>query len=212
MASFEMSYEDKISVPNFIDNVKISVEEGVHPLLENPVSNSITIENKGIILTGTNMSGKSTFLRMISTNILFAQTFNIVFAKTYTACFFNLVTSISPEDNINSGKSYYMAEAESLLRIIKAMDEKIPVFTTIDEIFRGTNPIERISSSAEILRYINERRGICIAATHDQEISDILKDSYDFYYFSESVSDEQGLNFDYKLKKVLLIQEMLLNF
>ena len=201
MASFEMSYEDKISIPNFIDDVKISIEEGIHPLIENPVSNSITIDNKGIILTGTNMSGKSTFLRMISTNILFAQTFNIVFAKSYNACFFNLVTSISPKDDINSGKSYYMAEAESLLRIINALDDDVPVFTTIDEIFRGTNPIERISSSAEILRYINERKGICIAATHDQEISDILKDSYDFYYFSESVSNEHGLNFDYKLKK-----------
>ena len=201
MASFEMSYEDKISIPNFTEDIRISIEEGIHPLLENPVSNSITIDKKGIILTGTNMSGKSTFLRMISTNILFAQTFNIVFAKNYTACFFNLVTSISPKDDINSGKSYYMAEAESLLRIINALDDDVPVFTTIDEIFRGTNPIERISSSAEILRYINERKGICIAATHDQEISDILKDSYDFYYFSESVSNEHGLNFDYKLKK-----------
>ncbi len=201
MASYELSNEDKLSEPCFIDEEKISIKEGIHPLLKNPVPNSIDIEKKGIILTGTNMSGKSTFLRMISTNILFAQTFDIVFAKSYTACFFNLVSSISPKDDINSGKSYYMAEAESILRILKALDKDIPIFTTIDEIFRGTNPIERISTSAEILRYINNKKGICIAATHDKEISEILKDSYDFYYFSETVNSKTGLNFDYKLKK-----------
>ena len=80
MASYELSNEDKLSEPCFIDEEKISIKEGIHPLLKNPVPNSIDIEKKGIILTGTNMSGKSTFLRMISTNILFAQTFDIVFA------------------------------------------------------------------------------------------------------------------------------------
>lgn len=201
MASLEESYKDSLSKPQFIKEIKVSIKDGIHPLLKEPVPNSICIENKGIVLSGTNMSGKSTFLRMIGTNILFAQCFNIAFAKEYSACFFNLVSSISPKDDINSGKSYYMAEAESILRIIDALDYDIPVFTTIDEIFRGTNPIERISSSAEILKYINDRPGICIAATHDREICEILKKSYDFYHFSESVDDKTGLNFDYKLKK-----------
>ena len=69
------------------------------------------------------------------------------------------------------------------------------------EIFRGTNPVERISSSAEILSYINERNAIAIVATHDRELTDMLKDEYEFYYFSEDIDDNTGLSFDYKLKK-----------
>ena len=61
--------------------------------------------------------------------------------------------------------------------------------------------LERISSSAEILEYINQRNGICIVATHDRELSDMLKENYDFYYFSEEVDSTNGLKFDYKLKK-----------
>lgn len=64
------------------------------------------------------------------------------------------------KDDIKCGKSYYLAEAESLLRVIKAADNYIPVFTLSDEIFRGTNPVERIASSAEILSYINNRNAI----------------------------------------------------
>ena len=93
-----------------------------------------------------------------------------------------------------------MAEAEALLRIINALNDEIPVFCAIDEIFRGTNPVERIAASAEILTYINERNAISIVTTHDRELVDILKDNYEFHYFSESVSKKNGLNFDYKLK------------
>ena len=93
-----------------------------------------------------------------------------------------------------------MAEAEALLRIIKALELNIPVFCPIDEIFRGTNPIERISASAEILKYINSKKSISIVATHDRELTEILKDNYEFFYFSEKV-DNAGLKFDYKLKK-----------
>ena len=201
VAIYENNNKDKCSTPKFIKETSLKIKDGIHPLLKKPVANSINISKKGIVLTGTNMSGKSTFLRMISTNILLAQTFNLVLAKEYEGCFLNVVSSISPKDDIVNGKSYYMAEAESILRIIKASEGEIPVFCPIDEIFRGTNPLERISSSAEILSYINKRNGICIVATHDRELSDMLKDNYDFYYFSEEVDSENGLKFDYKLKK-----------
>lgn len=195
------SNNDKCNKPKFIKETSLKIAEGIHPLLKKPVANSISISKKGIVLTGTNMSGKSTFLRMISTNILLAQTFNFVLASEYEACFLNVVSSISPKDDIVKGKSYYLAEAEAILRIIKASEGEVPVFCPIDEIFRGTNPLERISSSAEILNYINKRKGICIVATHDRELSDMLKENYDFYYFSEDVDSENGLKFDYKLKK-----------
>ena len=201
IAIYQNNNNENCTTPIFRQETYLSIKGGIHPLLNNPVSNSIEISKKGIVLTGTNMSGKSTFLRMVSTNILLAQTFNFTLAKEYEGCFLNIVSSISPKDDITSGKSYYLAEAESILRIIEASEKSIPVFCPIDEIFRGTNPIERISSSAEILNYINNGKAICIVATHDRELSELLKDNYDFYYFSEDVDSKSGLKFDYKLKR-----------
>ncbi|GAA0076959.1 DNA mismatch repair protein MutS [Clostridium sp. CTA-5] len=201
IALYQNDNKKKYCTPQFIKENSLKIIDGIHPLLKDPVANSLEISKKGIVLTGTNMSGKSTFLRMISTNILLAQTFNFALAHEYKGCFLNIISSISPKDDITSGKSYYLAEAESILRIIKGSEKEIPVFCAIDEIFRGTNPAERISSSAEILNYINKRNAICIVATHDRELSDILKENYDFYYFSEDVDNKNGLKFDYKLKK-----------
>lgn len=204
VAIYEECNKEKCTKPKFVSETSLKIEEGIHPLLKKPVENTIEIYNKGIVLTGTNMSGKSTFLRMVSTNILLAQTFDFVLAAEYEACFFNVVSSISPKDDIISGKSYYLAEAESILRIIKSLESNVPVFCPIDEIFRGTNPIERISASAEILKYISKGQSICIVATHDKELSDILNGSYDFYYFSENVDKKNGLSFDYKIKNGVL--------
>jgi len=187
--------------PKFIKEVTLNIVEGIHPLIDNAVANSINIESGGIVLTGTNMAGKSTFLRMLGVNIILAQSFYFVLAKEYQAPFFNIVSSISPNDDLTKGKSFFMAEVESILRIIKALEKDVPVFCPIDEIFRGTNPIERISMSAEILNYINQGKSISIVATHDRELVDILKEKYEFYYFSEKVDTNKGLSFDYKIKK-----------
>lgn len=200
VASYKEEMNGKYTKPRFTDYININIVDGVHPLIKDAVPNSISFTKKGIVLTGTNMSGKSTFLRMIGLNMILAQTFNFTLTKKYEGCFFNIVSSISPSDDVTLGKSYYMAEAEALLRIIKALNKKLPVFCPIDEIFRGTNPIERISSSAEILTYINNKKSISIVATHDRELTDILKDNYEFFYFSEKVNST-GLSFDYKLKK-----------
>ena len=187
--------------PKFTKDISLSIVDGIHPLIENAVGNSINIEKGGIVLTGTNMAGKSTFLRMLGVNIILAQSFYFVLAKEYQAPFFNIVSSISPSDDLTKGKSFFMAEVESILRIIKALEKDVPVFCPIDEIFRGTNPIERISMSAEILTYINNGKSISIVATHDKDLVDILKENYEFYYFSEKVDSEKGLSFDYKIKK-----------
>ncbi len=201
VASYQSGLDTPYAKPKFCQELKLNISEGIHPLVKNPVANSININKHGIILTGTNMSGKSTFLRMLGINIVFAQSFNFVLAENYEASFFNVVSSISPNDDVNAGKSYYMAEAESILRIIKATEKPLPIFCAIDEIFRGTNPVERIASSAEILKYINSKKVISIVATHDRELADILKNNYDFFHFSEDVNSNEGLSFDYKLKQ-----------
>lgn len=200
VASFREWIGEGYIEPEFInDENTIKAEEVYHPLVENAVANSITLENKGIILTGTNMSGKSTFLRTIGVNALLAQTIYTCMAKRYKTSFFKIMTSISPEDNISSGKSYYFREAEALKRIINECGDE-PVLCIVDEIFRGTNPVERVNAAAEILNYISKHNTLTLVATHDLELTEILKDKYFCYYFTEDINEE-GLNFDYKIKE-----------
>lgn len=200
MASYINSSET-ITEPELINNGRfIEACELIHPLIKDAVPNSISINSRGIILTGSNMSGKSTFLRTLGTNALLAQTLGFCHAKTYKGSFFKIISSISPSDNILDGKSYYLGEAEAILNIINTCEDNIPVLSIIDEIFRGTNPTERISASAEILTFLINHNALSIAATHDLKLTTLLKDNYDSYYFTEDV-DNDGLKFDYIIKK-----------
>jgi len=177
----------------------IEAENIVHPLIEKPVANSITIDNRGVILTGSNMSGKSTFLRTLGVNALLAQTIYTCTADKYHGGYFRIISSISPDDNLMSGKSYYLGEAEALLNIIKSCNWEVPLLSFIDEIFRGTNPVERVSAAVEILNYLINNNALVLVATHDLELTKMV-DDYDCYYFREDV-DENGLKFDYLIKK-----------
>lgn len=179
----------------FINAVNIG-----HPLIEDPVTNSVTMKDRGILVTGSNMSGKSTFLRTVGINAVFAQTICTCIADEYSASYLRVITSISRLDNIIGGKSYYLAEAEALLRIINEFGKEIPVLCIVDEIFRGTNSIERINASIEILNYLAKGNGLTIVATHDLELSEHVDGYYQFFHFSESVGTE-GLSFDYTLKE-----------
>ncbi len=199
IASYREGLEN-FTTPEFTqENGHFEAKDMVHPLVSDAVSNDITMTNKGIILTGSNMSGKSTFLRTIGVNCILAQTIYMTTSSFYRASFFKIMTSISPEDNIMSGKSYYFREAEALLRIIEEGGEDYPLLCIIDEIFRGTNPVERINASIEILGYLERHNSLAVVATHDLELTDRLKNSYDMFYFTEDM-ERDGLVFDYKLK------------
>lgn len=198
------SYRERIkeySFPKFEeDHCELILKEAVHPLIDEAVPNSITLDKSGIILTGSNMSGKSTFLRTVALNALLAQTIYTTLTKEYKGNFFKILTSLSPEDSVKKGKSYYLGEAEALLRILNSFEEEVPTLTMIDEIFRGTNPVERISASEEILKYISGKNALALVATHDLELTEASNENYDCYYFSEDVDDKEGLKFDYTIK------------
>lgn len=186
--------------PIFVESDGIlEFEELAHPLVKDAVTNSLNLE-KGLIITGSNMSGKSTFLKTLAVNALFAQTIVTCCAKKYKTSFFEIMSSISPSDNIVEGKSYYLGEAEAILRIINNSIYSSKTLCVIDEIFRGTNPIERISSASEILEFLHQHNALVIVATHDIELTTMLKESYESYYFREDI-DDNGLSFDYKIKK-----------
>lgn len=187
-----------VEQPNFLSAVQLG-----HPMLKGAVCNDITIDGKNIVLTGSNMSGKSTFLRTIGINAILAQTFYMAMAKEYKTSFFNILSSISPSDDMMEGRSYYMAEAEALLRMVHVVEEERCSLLLIDEIFRGTNPTERVAAASSLLTFFSERNCMVVVATHDIEITENVKEQYDSYHFEETISKD-ALEFDYLLKPGVL--------
>lgn len=197
IASYRKSIKS-FCIPEFHDNNTICFSEVYHPLIKSPVKNSGFIDNDSII-TGSNASGKSTFIKTIAVNNILAQTINTCCADKYVLCFSYVASSMAISDNILSGDSYFIAEIKSLKRIIKNCEKKRCV-CFIDEILRGTNTPERIAASSAILKFLHDTDSLCIVASHDIELTELLKDYYDNYHFSEEFIND-NIKFDYLLKK-----------
>ena len=171
-----------------------------HPLLAEPVKNDVLVK-RSVLITGSNASGKSTFLKTVAVNAILAQSIHTVCADRYTADYFRVFSSITLKDNIFEGDSYYMTEIKSIKRILDASkEEKAPVLSFVDEVLRGTNTTERIAASGIILQQLAENKGFCFAATHDLELTAILKHYYDNVHFEEKV-EGGDIVFPYHLKK-----------
>lgn len=191
---------DVWSYPEFGAKKQIILEEGYHPLIDKPVVNSIETE-QNILLTGSNTSGKSTFLKMVAINVLFAQTIHMTLARRYLACFFRVYSSMALRDDIVSGESYYLTEIKALKRILDQIDtHTVPVLCLVDEVLRGTNTVERIAASTEILTHLSGRNMLCFAATHDIELTRLLNQDYINYHFCEEI-EQNEIVFSYKLYK-----------
>lgn len=185
------------SEPSLSDSYnEIKLVKGYHPLLSNPVANSITT-SRGIVLTGSNASGKSTFLKMVAVNALLSQSLHTACAESYEAPFYKLVSSMNLKDSIISGDSYYMAEIKAIKRIL---DEEGHVLGFVDEVLRGTNTTERIASAASILLKLCEENKTVFAATHDMELAYLMQDLYDNYHFSEKL-ENGDIIFPYTIMK-----------
>lgn len=168
-----------------------------HPMLDEPVKTSIS-EHRSVLITGSNASGKSTFIKTLAINAILAQTIDTVMASSWNASFFIVASSMALRDDIFSKESYYIVEIKSLKRIMDMVNEKIPVLCFVDEVLRGTNTLERIAASAEILSWLAGANAMCFAATHDIELTHILEEKYSNYHFQEYVRENEVL-FDYKL-------------
>lgn len=174
--------------------------EGVtlyHPLINNPVSNSIDVK-KGVLLTGSNASGKSTFLKTMAINCIFAQSIYTCTAEAFTMVTSSVMTSMALRDDLDNNESYYIVEIKSLKRILDKINDNKNVVCFVDEVLRGTNTVERIAASSEILKSMDRSNVICFAATHDIELTRILRREFDNYHFKEEVRDKDVI-FDYVL-------------
>lgn len=181
------------------DKQQITFSNLLHPLLTEAVPNSLNIKHN-ILLTGSNASGKSTFMKAVATNLILAQTLNTATAKAFSYKPGLVYTSMANTDDILSGDSYFMTELKSIRRLFNIKNNQL-VYCFIDEIFKGTNTTERIAASESVLNYLDtEKHYKVIAATHDIELSEYLKANYENYHFNESIENNQ-IYFDYKIKK-----------
>ncbi|MDF2801491.1 MAG: hypothetical protein K0S61_1394 [Anaerocolumna sp.] len=186
--------------PIFINEISYEVKDIYHPLIGvGSITNSIETL-RSILITGSNATGKSTFLRTVGINAILAQTIYTVFGSSYKAPFFHIFSSMNLKDNVQKNDSYYMAEVKALKRIIDAVHVDRPILCCIDEVLRGTNTTERIAASSKILEKLSESNVLCFVASHDLELTYILENYYDNYHFQEEVGEE-GISCDYILYK-----------
>ncbi len=193
-------------IPQFCGESRIDYEEMYNPLLENPVYNDFSLSDSCII-TGSNASGKSTFTKAIAVNEILAMSIHTCAAKTARIAKAEVYTSMAIRDDLLSGESYFVKEIKSLQRIVEVIERGSFVIAVIDEILRGTNNRERISASAAILKYLENKNCAVIVASHDIELISLLhSDRYVNYYFCEKAEKEEII-FDYKIHQGICEQK-----
>jgi len=177
-----------------------------HPLISKQqcVNNDFAL--KGIakvdLVTGSNMAGKSTFLRSLGVNMVLAYTGSCVCAESFTVSIAQLMSSMRIEDNLAENTSTFYAELKKLKSIIDAVNKKERTFILLDEILRGTNSLDRHTGSKALIQQLIHHDAVAIIATHDIELSRLENDfptSIKNYHFDVQVSGDK-LFFDYKLK------------
>ena len=192
---------NKFCTPKIIDGQKILfAQEVYHPLIENCVKNNLKVNDKSILLTGSNMSGKTSFIRTIALNVITGLTINTCFAEHFSMPRVRVFSAIRISDDLMNDRSYYFEEVMTIKEMIDNSKAGNLNLFLLDEIFKGTNTVERISAGKAVLSSLNEENNIVFVSTHDIELADLLKNEYDLYHFSEIV-DHKTVDFDYKLKE-----------
>jgi len=188
-------------LPAIVSNKKELIAEDVyHPLISDCIENSIQVNGKSVLLTGSNMSGKTTFIRTIGINVITGLTINTCFARHFSMPRLRIFSAIRISDDLLNDRSYYFEEVLTIKEMIDKSISGAPNLFLLDEIFKGTNTIERISAGKAVLSYLTKADNVVFVSTHDIELADLLKEGYDLYHFSEKV-DGKTVDFDFKLKE-----------
>lgn len=213
-----LNYRKTLSLwtqPTFVENEDVSGAMVYHPLIEKPVPNPVAW-TQNTLVSGSNASGKSTYVKSVAINCVLAQTINTCLAESFSMQRGHILTSMAVEDDVLKGDSYFVAEIKSLKRILDQVKTTERCYLFIDEILRGTNTVERIAASSSIINWIADYSSLAFVATHDVELTEILKDQCKNVHFKEKVTARQGVQFDYVLQKgpatsrnaLLLLQNM----
>lgn len=184
-------------IPEYTEGRELKMEDVCHPLIKEPVPNSITLK-KSCLITGSNASGKSTFIKAVAVNAILAQSIDTCAASRFVMPQADVITSMAVRDDLMAGESYFIREIRYLKRILDSLTDSRVTICAIDEILRGTNTGERIRASRAILEYLKDKNCIALVATHDKELTELLAGDYLNYHFSEETG-ERDIEFSYKI-------------
>ena len=187
--------------PKKADDSFIKVEDLYHPLVTEAVENDLDF-NKDILLTGSNASGKSTFMKALGINVVLSNGLNTSTSTHFEYQPGKVISSMDITDSVIEGDSYFISEVKSLKRIIdETEDFEGNLYCIIDEVFKGTNTVERVAAAESLLRYLNgSEKVFLIAATHDLELTGLMADELEFYHFRENLIDDE-IYFEYKIRQ-----------
>lgn len=177
----------------------IRVKEMYHPLIWDSVSNDITLNGRSALLTGSNMSGKTTFVRTVGINAILGQTINTCFAREFAMPVMKVQSAVRITDDLLDGKSYYLEEVITIKNLVDESAAGDRSLILLDELFKGTNSVERIAIGKSVLSYLVKQGNLVFAATHDRELANYLSGAYELFHFTEIVENET-IHFDYKIK------------
>jgi len=186
--------------------LNIYAKEMGHPLLtSNRISNDFKMEKatEVLLITGSNMSGKSTFLRTVGINLVLAYMGAPVCAKEFTCPVMNIYTCMRVSDNLDKNISSFYAELLRVKKIVEATKAQSKVFFLLDEIFKGTNSVDRHIGAKVLINKLREKGATGLVSTHDLELGELEKRSngkVKNYHFREFYKDNK-INFDYKLRE-----------
>jgi len=184
--------------PQWTD-VGLKMTDVYHPLIEQCVVNTLDTAGKSVLLTGSNMSGKTTFIRIIALNMLSALTLDMCFARSFSGRRMRIHSAINLHDSLSESQSFYMKEVVTVKDMLEESQRCKNNLFVLDEIYKGTNTIERIAASKAVLSKLAENGNIVFASTHDIELADLLAGEYELYHFCEQI-EQNRLHFDYLLK------------
>ena len=199
----ESSFPDFVDSDDPADNAFFEGENITHPLLEHDtaVSNSVTIDKDIAIITGSNMSGKTTLIRTVGVCTILAMTGGMVPAAKLKLGRMRVMSSMRIVDSLEENMSTFKAELMRISGIVKAGSEAMPMLFLIDEIFRGTNSADRTEGAMTVLKNLSKPYICGLMTTHDYAMIDKTEEGFDnirYYHFSETYTDT-GIVFDYKL-------------
>jgi hypothetical protein len=178
-----------------------------HPLIngKDRICNDLTIDGSGkiLLLTGSNMSGKSTFLRAVGVNIILRMAGSCVCAAEFIISPVSILSSMRINDSLRDNTSSFLAELKKLESIIKAVERKEKVFLLLDELLRGTNSTDRHIGTTGLIKQLILNNAVGIIATHDLALTEMsieFPDNIENYNFNIKISN-YDLYFDYILNK-----------
>jgi hypothetical protein len=175
--------------PTVVDDRVLEIENGYHAFITAPVKNSIRLAGTSVLITGSNMTGKTTFIKMVAMNVILGHTLGICLADRVTLPRSAVRALIHGDQAVATGKSRYFAEAEAICGFISESAAGACRIFVLDEPFSGTNTVERIAVAKAVLRAISANAQILVT-THDVELQHLLGQQFELCYFQENPAVE----------------------